>query len=581
LRASPDTSFAFLPQTSCRFCDLIPLISLHDINGEAAGNPMFNQILVPAHNLAVSVLLALVPLIVLLCLLAVFRMTAWLATLIASVVTIVIAVLVWKAPFSETFRSYIYGSLQGIWVIDWITFWGVVIFNTLVLTGDFDRFKSWMVRHATADIRIQTIMLAWAFGALLEGLVGFGYPWAVVVPILVGLGIADLEAIRVAALANNAPVSFGALGAPILALATVTGLPLMDLSASVGHIVAVLAIVPPWVLLYLVSGWDGMIEAWPLALLGSGAYVLGQWPVARYLGPYLPDITGALVCFWVLFLFVKKWRPKTIRGFGGKPIEQSAVEQQEGGEQLTPRQAFMSWLPYLVLLVVVVAWTGPWSSLPKITWAKLQVTAVSSITHKSQPSAFTFKPLIGGTSILVSWLVILLVLRPRASVLKEVFVRTFKQMWGALLVAFFIFGVAYVFVFSGMANSLAFGFSKIGWWFVALAPVLGWIGVALSGSNTSTNAMFGPVQAATGRLLHFPPLMLPSLNSVGAEVGKPIAPQTASVGVSTSKLVRSEGAVIRHNMAWTLIVLAYLIGVGLLYYFLFPSVMTVAQAAKT
>jgi lactate permease len=175
---------------------------------------------------------------------------------------------------------------------------------------------------------------------------------------------------------------------------------------------------------------------------------------------------------------------------------------------------------------------------------------------------------------LVRHLVILVILRPKAGVLREVFARTFKQMWGALLVAFFIFGLAYVFVFCGMANSLAFGFSKIGWWFVVLAPLLGWIGVALSGSNTSTNAMFGPVQAATGKLLNFPALILPSLNSVGAEVGKPIAPQTASVGVSTSKLVRSEGAVIRHNMPWTLIVLAYLIGIGLLYYFLFPNVMS-------
>jgi lactate permease len=535
---------------------------------------MFNQILVPEHSLWATVLLALVPLVVLLCLLAAFRMTAWLATLIASIVTIAVSVWLWHAPFSKTLEAYSYGGLQGIWVIDWITFWGVMIFNTLVLTGDFDRFQKWMVRHATADIRIQTIMLAWAFGALLEGLVGFGYPWAVVVPILVGLGIVDLDAIRVAALANNAPVSFGALGAPILALSAVTGLSLMQLSASVGHIVSILAILPPWVLLYLVSGWQGMIEGWPLALLGSGAYVLGQWPVARYLGPYLPDITGAFVCFWILFLFVKKWRPKTIRGFGGKPLNEAQSNPHEGEPDLTPRQAFMAWLPYLVLLVVVVAWTGPWSKLPGITWAKLQVSAVSSITHKPQPSTFSFKPLIGGTSILASWLVILLILRPRMSLLRDVFIRTFKQMWGALLVAFFIFGLAYVFLFSGMANSLAFGFSKIGVWFVALAPILGWIGVALSGSNTSTNAMFGPVQAATGRLLHFPALILPSLNSVGAEVGKPIAPQTASVGVSTSKLVRSEGVVIRHNMAWTLIVLAYLVGIGLLFYFLFPNVMS-------
>ena len=223
----------------------------------------------------------------------------------------------WHAPAGDTLKSYLYGGFTGFWAIDWITFWGLIIFNTLVLTGRFERFKKWMIHHATADIRIQTIMLAWAFGALLEGLVGFGYPWAVVVPILVGLGIADLDAIRVAALANNAPVSYGALGAPVLGLAAVTGLPLMALSASIGSIVAILALLPPWVLIYLVSGWDGMIEAWPLAIVGSLSYIAGQWPVAHYLGPYLPDLSGALVSFWILFLFVKVWRPKTIRGFGG------------------------------------------------------------------------------------------------------------------------------------------------------------------------------------------------------------------------------------------------------------------------
>ena len=234
--------------------------------------------------------------------LAALRMTAWLASIIVGVITIPLGMLVWHAPLANTLKSYLYGGLTGIWVIDWITFWGLIIFNTLVITGDFERFKGWMIHHATADIRIQTIMLAWAFGALLEGLVGFGYPWAVVVPILVGLGIADLDAIRVAALANNAPVSYGALGAPILGLAAVTGLPMLALSASIGNVVAILALLPPWVLIYLVSGREGVAEAWPLAIVGSLSYILGQWPVAHYLGPYLPDLSGALVSFWVLFI---------------------------------------------------------------------------------------------------------------------------------------------------------------------------------------------------------------------------------------------------------------------------------------
>lgn len=551
---------------------------------------MFQQILTPTGSMFTTILLALIPLAALLFMLAVLRMTAWLATIIAGAITILIAIYGWHAPAGDSLRSYFYGGLQGAWTIDWITFWGLIIFNTLVLTGDFDRFKSWMINQATVDVRIQTLMLAWAFGALLEGLVGFGYPWAVVVPILVGLGIVDLEAIRVAALANNAPVSYGALGSPVLALAAVTGLPLLALSASIGDMVAILALLPPFVLIYLVSGWDGLVEAWPLAIVGSLSYIVGQWPVAHYLGPYLPDLSGALVSFWVLLLFVKVWRPKNIRAFGGKIIsEQQAraeaaaqsgstvgsVSGSKGGAQdLGAGGAFRAWLPYIILIVVVVLWTGPWSHLPGKFAQKWTVSAISSVTHKPISSTFNFNPLSGGTSILASWILIVLFLRPSGEILKKVFARTFKQMWGALLVAFFIFAIAYLFVFAGLANSLAFGFSKVGWAFVILAPILGWIGVALSGSNTSTNAMFGPIQAVAGRLLGLPVLLAPTLNSLGAEVGKPIAPQTASVGVSTSRFVRSEGEVIRHNMAWTLIVLGYLILIGLFFYFVLPSAMT-------
>jgi lactate permease len=197
-----------------------------------------------------------------------------------------------------------------------------------------------------------------------------------------------------------------------------------------------------------------------------------------------------------------------------------------------------------------------------------------SATEGSKVSAaFAWGPFSGGTAIMASWIVIALLLRLNGTQLTEVLKKTSHQMWGACLVGIFIFGLAFVFNFSGMAGSLAFGFSKLGAWFIVVAPILGWIGVALSGSNTSTNAMFGAFQAAVGKLLGFPPLLLPSLNSVGAEVGKPVAPQTASVGVSTSRFVRNEGAVIRHNMAWTLILLVYLILIGVLFYLFFPRIM--------
>src|ERR1017187_1191148 len=340
---------------------------------------MFEQILDPTGHVWLSVLISLVPLIALLFMLAALRMTAWLASIIVGLITVPIGIYVWHAPLVGTLKSYLYGGLMGFWVIDWITFWGLIIFNTLVLTGHFERFKNWMIHHATADIRIQTIMLAWAFGALLEGLVGFGVPWAIVVPILVGLGIADLDAIRVAALANNAPVSYGALGAPILGLALVTGLPLFALSASIGNVVAILALLPPWVLIYLVSGWEGMLEAWPLAIVGSLSYIAGQWPTAHYLGPYLPDLSGALVSFWVLFLFVQVWRPKTIRGFGGAPLASQAVRPSISAETGPVREALFVWLPFIILILVVVGWTNPWSPLPAVSLFQWIVTARSSV----------------------------------------------------------------------------------------------------------------------------------------------------------------------------------------------------------
>ncbi|HEY8053632.1 MAG TPA: L-lactate permease [Steroidobacteraceae bacterium] len=541
---------------------------------------MFTQLIDPLNSLPLTCLVALVPVVFLLALLAVFRYPAWLATLLGSIVTFLLALWVWKMPFNDGAHAYLYGAATGVWNVDWITFWGLVLFNTLSITGLFESFRRWLIAQGSMDVRVQTMLFAWAFGALLEGLVGFGYPWAVVAPILISLGISDLNAIRVAAIANNAPVSYGALGAPIIALAAVTGYPLLALSGSVGSVVAVLALLPPWVLLYLVSGKEGMLGAWPLAVVGSLGYIAGQYPVAVYLGPYLPDVSGAIVCFAALLLLLKFWQPKDVLGYGGKVLDstQAAQQRQHG---LTPGQVFLAWMPFLVLLVVVGAWTGPWSPLPKITWFTQQVSASAPVLHTTIKAVFKFAPFVGGTAILASWIIVAAVLAGMGKLtgaqFGEVFRRTFKQMWGALLVGVFIFGLAYIFNFSGMASSLAKGFSSLGTAFIIVAPLLGFIGVALSGSNTSTNAMFGKFQALVGVQLGMPPLLLPTLNSVGAEIGKPIAPQTASVGVSTSKFVRKEGDVIRHNLGWTLFMLVYLVVIAVVFYLVRPASMTLAH----
>ena len=542
---------------------------------------MFTQVIDPLDNLTLTCLVALIPVVLLLVLLAVFRMAAWLVTLLGSLITFALAAWVWRMPVSDGGHAYLYGAATGVWNVDWITFWGMVLFNTLGVSGVFENFRRWLIAQGSMDVRVQTMLFAWAFGALLEGLVGFGYPWAVVAPILISLGISDLNAIRVAAIANNAPVSFGALGAPLIALAAVTNYPLLALSGSVGTVVAVLALLPPWVLLYLVSGREGMKGGWPLAVVGSLGYVAGQYPVAVHVGPYLPDVTGAIACFIALLLLLKFWQPKTVLGYGGVPVDPT-IAHQTRGHGLKSGEILQAWMPFAVLLIVVAAWTGPWSPLPKVSWFKAQAVACSALAAScpakgNVTAVFNFAPYIAGSAILASWVIVALLLiamgRLKGAQLGEIFRRTFHQMWGALLVGVFIFGLAYTFNYSGMAASLAKGFASMGTAFIIVAPVLGFIGVALSGSNTSTNAMFGKFQALVGAQLGLPPLLLPTLNSVGAEIGKPVAPQTASVGVSTSKFVRREGDVIRHNMGWTFILLAYLIVIAVGCYFLHPAAM--------
>jgi lactate permease len=537
---------------------------------------MFKQLADPLGNLFLTWLVALIPVVLLLVLLAVLRLSAWLATLIGSIVTFLLAWWIWQMPFSDGAQAYLYGAATGVWNVNWITWWGVILFNTMVVTGRFENLRKWLISMGTQDVRVQTILFAWAFGALLEGLVGFGYPWAFVAPILIALGIPELDAIRVAAIANNAPVSYGALGAPIIALAAVTGLPLLALSASISKIVAILALLPPWVLLYLVSGKEGMKTGWPLAVVGSLGYIAGQLPVGTLIGPNLPDVAGSITCFVCLLILLKFWHPAQILGYGGTPLPAGTTAAAEH-HGLSGREIWEACIPIIVLIVVVGIWTGwfQWQSYIPYKWS----VAAQSETGATVSAVFNWNPWVGGSAILASWILVALWVRPTGAQLGEIFKKTWDQMWGAMLVGIFIFGLAYIFNFSGMAGSLAKAFSVLGVWFILVAPILGFIGVALSGSNTSTNAMFGKFQQLVGQNLGFPPLLLPTLNSIGAEIGKPVAPQTASVGVSTSRFVRNEGEVIRHNFGWTMAVLIYLVVIGVVCYLFFPGIASLPAAA--
>ncbi|TRM88579.1 L-lactate permease, partial [Sulfolobus sp. E3] len=227
--------------------------------------------------------------------------------------------------------------------------------------------------------------------------------------------------------------------------------------------------------------------------------------------------------------------------------------------------------PFIILIIIVTLWTGPWSPLTKVSIATLEQPAFSTLLHKKVAVSFAFNPFVAGTSILVSWIVISIVLRASPRIMGEAIKRSFMQYWGGILTGVFVVGLAYVFNFSGMAYSLAWKTSDLGLVFIIVSPLFGWLGCALSGSNTSSNALFGVFQVTTARLAGLPIGLTPALNSVGAELAKPVAPQTASAGVSTTKYVRKEGVVIRANLPWAIGILIYLIIIGVVYAFLAPT----------
>jgi lactate permease len=530
---------------------------------------VFVQSLTPTGSGWLAALIALFPIAVLLACLAGLRISAWAAVLLCAALTVFLAVTVWQAPVGQTLTAYGLGAATGVWSVGWIVFWGLIIYNTMVVMGAFDALRDWLVLAAGTDIRVQVLVLAWAFGALLEGMVGFGYPWAVVAPILIGLGLADLHALRVAALANNAPVSFGALGAPIIGLAAVTGLPLLELSAGIGKILAVFAIAPPFLLIYLVSGWQGLRTGWPLGLVAAAGFIAGMLPTSQYLGPYLPAVIGSLTCLAALLAFIRVWQPAPL-AVGGPAwtVELSGGDRRH--ELSLARQAGL--VPIGILVAVVVAWTGPWSPLPSYVPLKLTLAAEGSL-GTPVTIAFSWAPFVAGTATCTAWLLITAYMRPSRRQLGRAFRSAWGQMWGALLVAPLIFGLAAVFNFAGMANTLAAAFATFGVGFVLLAPVLGWLAVALTGSNTSSNTLFGAFQLSVGKLLGVPDVLFPAFSSAGAAIGKPIAPQTASVGVSTTSQVRREGNIIRHNLAWTVALLGYLLLIALVFYLFLPDVM--------
>jgi len=548
---------------------------------------MFHQILAPvAGNLFLSFLVGLIPIAVVLVMLGILRRPAWQAALAGLVVGLLIAIGVWQMPLglaaSSTANGMAFALLPVMWIV-WNAMW---LYNIAVRSGKFELFRRWMVYNVPADKRILLILIGFCFGALMEGIAGFGTPVAIGSALLIALGFPALEAITLTLIFNTTPVAFGALGTPITTLGTVTALNPLTLSAMVGRQLPLFSLLLPFYALIIFTGFRSLRTMWPAALVAGGSFALTQFAVSNFLGPQLPDVLASLVSLLCVIGFVQVWKPRDVEQyrahfvntrFGSEAaaaIDEARVPMPVPGVSDPPTkegkptaaQAVLAWTPWALVSAVVIVWTylkvasiGQQS----IQWPGLHKFIFLTLYNKPYAALYNFQPLGTGTAILLAVVLTAVVVVGAGSGPKVVALAladTWKQLRFAILTVMLIIGLAYLFNYSGMAYTLGLAISKVGAIFPFFAVFLGWIAVFLSGSDTSGNALFGNLQVVAAKQLNLSPVLMAASNSTGGVMGKMISPQNVTTGVSTSSLVGKEGQVVARVFKHSLL-LVVLLGV--------------------
>lgn len=496
-----------------------------------------------------SALAAAVPLVVLLVLMGGLRKSGALSAACGLTSAALLAALVWHMPLKLVALSAGFGLAFALWPILWIVFTALWLYNLAVETGKFDLLRQWMAQHASGDPRLQAILVAFCFGALLEGMAGFGAPVAVAAYLLLGLGYSPRQAACVALIANTAPVAFGSLGTPIVALAGVTGLDQMKLSAMVGRQLPFLSLILPGYIIWVVAGRKGLRETWPPALVCGASFALAQFAVSNYWGPYAADIVAALVSIAVLTGFLKVWKIPAVAGQNPTPHDSPA---------LTRLQTLSAWAPWTILAAVMIAWTT--FGILQVGEARLPVPGLHNavfltLYQKPYAATFVFQPLAAGTAALMATLITALAFRVTPGTLLRAGIKTLKQLRLPGLTVGMIVALAYLYNYSGMAYTMGAALAGLGRWFPLVSGFLGWIACFLSGSDTASNLLFGNLQVAAAHQIGVDPVLLAATNSSGAVTGKMISPQNVAVGVTTVGLIGHEGDVVRSTF-WHSIVLA-------------------------
>lgn len=510
------------------------------------------QPLSPAHSLALSALVAAVPLAVVLILMGGLRKGGAVSAAAGLGSALLLAALVWRMPLGLALRSAGFGFLYGLWPILWIVFAGLWLYNLAVDTGKFELLRRWMAEHAAGDLRLQAILVAFCFGALLEGTAGFGAPVAIAAFLLLGLGFKPRQAVTLSLLANTTPVAFGGLGIPIVALAAVTGLDQMKLSAMIGRQLPFLSLILPAYLVWVVAGRKGLRATWPAALVAGGSFAVAQFLVSNLWGPYATDIVAALLSSAALVTFLRYWKAPDAPP--AKPTERTAPK-------LSASASVAAWTPWILLAGVMIFCSALklfQVGQHNVPIPRLHNAIFITLYQKPYAAVFQFQPLAAGTAALIAALLTAMIFRSGTGVFFKAGVKTLKQLRLPGLTVGLIVALAYLYNYSGMAYTLGAALAGLGRLFPLASCCLGWVACFLSGSDTASNLLFGNLQVAAAHQIGVNPILLAAANSSGAVTGKMISPQNIAVGVTTVGLIGQEGDVLRDTLGHSLILAAAL-----------------------
>jgi lactate permease len=508
----------------------------------------WNMVTDPLHHVALSALVAVVPLFFLFWALAIRRMKGHKTAVLAAALGVGVAVAGFGMPARLALLATFDGMLFGLWPVAWIVVTAVFLYNLSVRTGQFEILKN-SLASITDDRRLQALLIAFSFGAFLEGAAGFGAPVAISGAMLVGLGFEPLYAAGLCLIANTAPVAFGAIGIPIVVAGQVSGVDTMAISQMVGRTLPFISIAIPFYLVVLMAGFRRGFEVWPAALVSGGSFAVAQWASSNFLGPLLPDIIASIASIVSLTLFLRVWHPRQSWRFKGEAASQGKEKLRYSGGEV-----FRAWTPFILLSIFVGAWgiKSVKAALDHYALFKWVIPGLDQMVvrgGKPVAAAFSFSVLsAAGTSILLTALVCLPVMRASPRLALQVFGQTMKSLKFPIVTISFILGFAYIMNFSGMAYALGNAFAATGHAFPLVAPFLGWLGVLMTGSDTSTNALFGKLQEVTASKLGVDPVITVAANTSGGVCGKMISPQSLAVATAAVGLVGKEPDLFRFTL---------------------------------